>query len=103
MKHAACRVGNSSSGIIEAPVYKVPAVNIGRRQDQRLQTKNVINCAFKKEEIIQATQRAMSPKFRATIKDCTSPYGDGKSGERILQILFNTPKTEQLLRKQLTF
>lgn len=103
MKHAACMVGNSSSGIIEAPVYKVPAVNIGRRQDQRLQTKNVINCAFKKEEIIQATQRAMSPKFRATIKDCTSPYGDGKSGERILQILFNTPKTEQLLRKQLTF
>lgn len=103
MKHAACMIGNSSSSIIEAPVYKVPAVNIGRRQDQRLYTKNVINCAFKKEEIVQATQRAMSPKFRATIEDCASPYGDGKSSERILQILLDTPKTEQLLRKQLTF
>lgn len=103
MKHAACMIGNSSSSIIEAPVYKVPAVNIGRRQDQRLQAKNVINCTFQKEEIVQAAQRAISREFRASISDCASPYGDGRSSKRILELLLSTPKTDQLLRKQLTF
>ena len=103
MKNAKCMVGNSSSGIIEAPVYKVPVVNIGRRQDQRLQAHNVINCSNSAIEIVKAAQQAMSPAFRKKINDCSSPYGDGKASERILEILFSLPRNDQLLRKQLTF
>ena len=103
MKQAACIVGNSSSAVIEAPVYKVPAVNIGRRQSARLQGENVINCGFSVSEIVEAIRRAISPEFRATLDHCVSPYGDGRSSPRILDVLINTPKTDALLRKQITF
>ena len=50
LKNAACIVGNSSSGIIEAPTYKIPAVNIGRRQHKRLRAKNVIDIKIHDEK-----------------------------------------------------
>lgn len=103
MKYAACIIGNSSSGIIEAPVYKIPAVNIGRRQEERLQARNVISCSFEKEDIIGAIKQAITPEFRVSLKECESPYGDGQSSKRIVDVLLSTPKTDQLLQKQITF
>lgn len=103
MKEAAAIVGNSSSGLIEAPVYKVPAVNIGRRQADRLAGKNVLQTEFNVAKIMATITTALSPEFKASLVDCTSPYGDGQSSQRILKILLATPKTDRLLRKQIAY
>lgn len=103
VRHAAAMVGNSSSAIIEAPVYRTPAVNIGRRQNQRVRGENVIDCSHDVGAIAAAIRRAISPEFRASLTSCTSPYGDGRSSERILNTLVETPRDERLLRKQMTY
>jgi GDP/UDP-N,N'-diacetylbacillosamine 2-epimerase (hydrolysing) len=103
LKSAACIVGNSSSGLLEAPTFKVAAVNIGRRQKDRVQGTNVINTGFEVEGITCAIQRAISPEFQASLADCQNPYGDGHSSERILDILQRIPRNATLLAKQLTY
>jgi GDP/UDP-N,N'-diacetylbacillosamine 2-epimerase (hydrolysing) len=103
---ASCRaiVGNSSSGLLEAPTFSTPAVNIGRRQFNRVRGKNVIDVdEFKVEQIIPAIRKAISSEFRDTLEGMTNPYGDGKSAERILDILINTPLDSKLLTKRLTY
>jgi GDP/UDP-N,N'-diacetylbacillosamine 2-epimerase (hydrolysing) len=104
LRSAACMVGNSSSGLLEAPTFKIPAVNLGRRQNQRLQGKNVINAPFETGEIVGAIRQALSAEFKAELaKNCTNPYGDGRSSERILDLLANTEINEKLLVKSLTY
>ena len=63
LKHSQVVVGNSSSGILEAPTFKIPAVNIGRRQDMRIRGENVIDCEFMIENIVSSIQKAMSKEF----------------------------------------
>ena len=88
LKHAKVIVGNSSSGLLEAPTFKTPAVNIGRRQMGREQGINVINADFEEKEIFNALTKALSTEFNAKLKsDCINPYGDGKSSEKIIDIL----------------
>lgn len=104
LKNAKCIVGNSSSGLLEAPTFKVPAVNIGRRQDMRFRGINVIDVPFDINAIIAAINRAMSREFRDYLeKECVNPYGDGHSSERILNLLLSTKIDEKLLSKKLTF
>lgn len=104
LKYCSAIVGNSSSGILEAPTFKIPAVNIGRRQHKRLRGNNVIDVDFDEEAIIVAIKKAISKEFREMLKNnCTNPYGDGKSSERILNILLNTPINDTLLIKNLTY
>jgi UDP-hydrolysing UDP-N-acetyl-D-glucosamine 2-epimerase len=103
LKETACLVGNSSSGILEAPTFKVPAVNLGTRQQGRIQGKNVINAPFETDHIIKAIETACSPDFRRSIIDCENPYGDGHSSERILDILEHIPRDAALLTKHLTY
>jgi len=104
MKHSAAMVGNSSSGLLEAPSFKVPAVNLGRRQNRRVQGKNVINSPFEKEAIVKAIYKALSTEFRAELEaNCVNPYGDGQSSERILDLLDRTQITDKLLIKNLTY
>ena len=103
LKHCKAIVGNSSSGLLEAPSFGIPAVNIGRRQNNRVQGINVINANFVKRECIEAIEKAISPEFRASISGCVNPYGDGRSSERILQILKNTPVDKKLLIKNLVY
>jgi GDP/UDP-N,N'-diacetylbacillosamine 2-epimerase (hydrolysing) len=103
LKNCQAIVGNSSSGLIEAPSFGIPVVNIGRRQNNRVQGVNVINADFVDLECIKAIERAISPEFRAKIKDCLNPYGDGRSSERILEILQNTAIDEKLLIKNLVY
>jgi GDP/UDP-N,N'-diacetylbacillosamine 2-epimerase (hydrolysing) len=88
LRHAAAVVGNSSSGLIESPSFKVPAINIGSRQSGRLRANNVIDVGFDKAEIIAAVRRALSDEtFRATFAACKNPYGDGRAAERTVDIL----------------
>ena len=103
MKLARCIVGNSSSGLLEAPTFKVPAVNLGRRQAMRVSGANVINSSFEVEEIVKAIELAISDKFRDSLKNMVNPYGDGCSSSRILDILQKSQRNEKLLIKQLTY
>jgi GDP/UDP-N,N'-diacetylbacillosamine 2-epimerase (hydrolysing) len=102
LAHARCIVGNSSSGLLEAPTFGVPAVNIGRRQADRLQGGNVLNVPFDADAIEEAIRTACSDAFRAGLTGLENPYGDGASSQRILDILETTPRDARLLTKQLT-
>lgn len=104
LKNTACIVGNSSSGLLEAPTFKVPAVNIGRRQNMRFRGINVIDVPFELDQVVAAIEKAMSREFSAYLeKECTNPYGDGHSSERILDLLVDTPIDQKLLVKKLTY
>lgn len=103
LRTCACLVGNSSSGLLEAPSFGVPAVNFGRRQAQRVRGANVIDCPFEADRMVEAITRALSPEFRASLAGMVNPYGDGRSAERILNILEATACDDRLLVKQLTY
>lgn len=95
-------VGNSSSGLLEAPTFKIPAVNIGRRQNDRVQAANVLNCDFDVEAVRACVSQACSQEFRNSIQNISNPYGDGHSSERIVDILRKTQRDSVLLTKELT-
>ena len=104
LKNASCIVGNSSSGIIEAPTFKIPCVNIGRRQNKRLKTKNVIDVLnHNKNEITKAINKALSKKFKNKLKNLKNPYGNGKSSKKIVDILLKTTVDKNLLFKEITY
>lgn len=96
-------VGNSSSGIIEAPSFQLPAVNIGRRQIGRYQGKNVINTEHDSNKIEAAIKKALTKEFRESLVSMKNPYGDGKASQRIVDILKNLEINEKLLNKSLTY
>ena len=104
LKMSECIVGNSSSGILESSSFKIPTVNIGRRQHQRLKPKNVINIEnISENKIVNAVKLAKSHKFKTRIKKIKNPYGDGKSSNKIFNILLNTPINDKLIIKKLTY
>lgn len=103
MRCADVLVGNSSSGILEAPSFELPAVNVGNRQKSRLQGVNVINAPCRADAVEKAIARALSPAFRKTLKNCVNPYGNGDSAKRIVDIIASTPHTEELLVKRITY
>lgn len=104
LKHTKVLVGNSSSGLLEAPTFKTPAVNIGRRQQGREQGINVIEADFDSTLIVEAVQKAMSEPFVTDVKaNCVNPYGDGRSSERILDIIRSLPIDSQLIVKDITY
>ena len=103
MYYANVMVGNSSSGIIEAPSLSLPVVNIGSRNRGREHGDNVIFVDPKKDEIIRAIEKALyDTDFLRIVKKKRNPYGDGKTSERILHTLKSTRITDRLLRKKLT-
>ena len=102
LKNCECIVGNSSSGLLEAPSFKKPSVNIGRRQHMRVRGANVIDCVFKKKQITSAINKALSEVFRKKIRQIKNPYGDGNSSKKILKILKETKINNELLTKNIT-
>lgn len=95
-------VGNSSSGIREAPSFKLPAVNIGTRQQGREQANNVINVDYDEKEIYLAIKKALyDKKFKEKLKDCKNPYGDGKASEKIVDILAKIKIEPEMLQKKI--
>jgi UDP-hydrolysing UDP-N-acetyl-D-glucosamine 2-epimerase len=100
MRAASVMVGNSSSGIIEAPSFGLPVVNIGERQGGRVRAANVIDCAAEQAAITTAIRTAVEPYFRDQLTGLQNPYGDGHSGTRIAQILATTELGAGLLQKR---
>lgn len=96
---AAALVGNSSSGIIEAPLLRVPAVNVCQRQGGRTRGDNVIDVPADPTAIAAAIERVLQPDFRSGLSG-TSPYGDGHAAPRILDALEETRRDSRLLRKR---
>lgn len=87
MKIASCMCGNSSSGIIEAPILKLPVVNIGDRQKGRERGENVIDVDPNATDIKDAIELALSVGFKKALVNRRSPYGEGNSSKRIINIL----------------
>lgn len=101
---AAVLVGNSSTGILEAPSFNLPVVNIGTRQRGRLRACNVIDVGYTKEEIVNGVKKALfNETFRENLINCVNPYGDGKSSQRIVKILEDIEISEKLLDKKITY
>ena len=100
MSLCACMVGNTSSGLIEAPALRVPVVNIGTRQTGRIRSKNVIDCAYDRAAVLAAIRRAVSSDFRASLDDLVNPYGDGHAAPRIVSTLETVALDERLIRKR---
>jgi UDP-hydrolysing UDP-N-acetyl-D-glucosamine 2-epimerase len=96
-------IGNSSSGILEAPTFSKPAVNLGRRQADRFRGDNVIDCDYSKEEIVSAILKARSDPFKLLCMQSKNPYGSGDSSKQILDALENTEVNSNFLIKRITF
>jgi len=95
-------VGNSSSGIREALLFKLPAINIGTRQQGREHANNVINVDYNEKEIYSAIKKALyDNKFKEKLKDYKSPYGDGRASERIVDILAKIKIKPEILQKKI--
>jgi UDP-hydrolysing UDP-N-acetyl-D-glucosamine 2-epimerase len=103
MKYAACMVGNSSSGIIEAPYFCLPVVNIGSRQRDRERAKNVIDVKPDANDIIKGIEKALSDNFVETLNHIEIPYGDGGVGERIARVLARINIDDYFMNKRATF
>jgi len=101
LKHAAVMIGNSSSGLIEAPSFKLPVVNIGKRQLGRIRGNNVIDVAeCKKENIVKAVNTAISAEFRRSLRGMNNPYGEGKASKKIVESLKTISLGQRLIRKK---
>lgn len=100
LREADVMVGNSSSGLIEAPSFGLPVVNVGSRQRGRLRAANVIDVDPARDEIAAAIRRALDPAFRASLAGLVNPYGDGHAAPRIARVLAGLDLGPRLLRKQ---
>lgn len=84
MRHCEMIIGNSSSGIVEAPCFGIPTVNVGNRQKGRLKAESVIDCEPNRKSIAEAIQHARTKEFRELSYEAVNPYGEGKTSELII-------------------
>jgi GDP/UDP-N,N'-diacetylbacillosamine 2-epimerase (hydrolysing) len=80
-------IGNSSSGLLEAPSLKTATVNIGDRQAGRLKAKSVIDCPPIASKIEAAIKKAISIEFQSSISLVDNPYGDSGASQKIIDVL----------------
>jgi UDP-N-acetylglucosamine 2-epimerase (non-hydrolysing)/GDP/UDP-N,N'-diacetylbacillosamine 2-epimerase (hydrolysing) len=102
LKYANLMIGNSSSGLTEAPSFKLPVVNIGDRQKGRVKAKNVIDCNYKTSEIVKSITKAISKEFNNSLKNMINPYDkyeDGKTSYRIKEKLKELNFENEIIKK----
>ncbi len=100
LREADVMIGNSSSGLIEAPSFGLPVVNVGDRQRGRLRAANVIDVGHEREAIAEAIRRALDPSFRRGLTGLVNPYGDGQAAPRIARVLREVELGLRLVRKR---
>jgi GDP/UDP-N,N'-diacetylbacillosamine 2-epimerase (hydrolysing) len=103
LKYVAFVIGNSSSGILEAPFYKVPTINIGDRQKGRMRHRSIIDCDYSTMAIEIALRKSLDSKFLSSLVDMEYKFGSGKSAQQILEILGTLPPSQKLMQKKLDF
>ncbi len=99
LRHCAAVIGNSSSGIIEAPALGTPTVNVGERQRGRLKASSVIDCEDKRDAIVAAARRALAGRSTAAEGTLPSPYGIPGASARIKEILSSFPLEGLLVKR----
>jgi len=92
-------VGNSSSGLTEAPTFKIGTINIGDRQRGRIRADSVIDCNPTKEAILTAVKKLYSKEFQNKLKNVKNPYGEGGASKKIKKIL-KEKELADILKKQ---
>lgn len=92
-------IGNSSSGILEAPFLKKPVINIGNRQGGRLKSKNIISCKSSKKDIEKAFKISESRKFKNQLKNLKIFYGNGNTSKKAVNILEKINLEKILIKK----
>lgn len=99
MQYMDAVIGNSSSGLVEVPSFKIPTINIGDRQQGRVKAISVIDCEATEFDIGKSIQKAISPEFKEVIKFLKNPYGEKNSSNEIIEVLKNTDLSG-LIKKQ---
>lgn len=87
LQHMDAVVGNSSSGLTEAPSMGIGTINIGNRQKGRLLASSVLNCEPNREDIREALTRLYQPEFQSIVANTVNPYGDGGASKKITEVL----------------
>jgi len=104
LKYASVLVGNSSSGIIEAPFLHIPSINIGTRQSGRLSSKSIINVKYNKNEIKKAILKSINDKkFLTKVKKNKNNYGNGNAAKKIVEILERLELDKIPIQKKLMY
>ena len=99
LKHVDAIVGNSSSGLIEAPSFKIGTINIGDRQRGRIKSESVIDCLPKKKDIKISFEKLYSINFQKILKTTKNPYDNGSPSKKIVTILKNV-NLQSILKKR---
>ncbi|MEQ9304957.1 MAG: UDP-N-acetylglucosamine 2-epimerase [Marinoscillum sp.] len=102
MKHSEFMIGNSSSGLIEAPSFFLPVINVGTRQSGRLKGLNVVDAACEEQSLDMAIRKISDRDFRVSLANAKNPYGDGKTSERVLRVI-KSVDLKSILQKQITY
>ena len=100
LRHADLMIGNSSSGLIEAPSFGLPVVNVGSRQRGRLRGANVIDVEPSREDILRGIEAAQALPFRVRARAAANPYGDGHAAPRVVDVLRSVPIDARLVQKR---
>jgi GDP/UDP-N,N'-diacetylbacillosamine 2-epimerase (hydrolysing) len=99
IRHVDGVVGNSSSGIIEAPALRKGTIDIGDRQRGRLKASSVIESAPERTAITAALRRLYSADFQESLSRVSSPYGDGGASDKVVEVLATAP-LDGILKKR---
>jgi GDP/UDP-N,N'-diacetylbacillosamine 2-epimerase (hydrolysing) len=99
LKYIDAVVGNSSSGLIEAPSFKVATINIGDRQKGRIKAASVMDCLPSKDSILRAIHQAYAPETREKLRCIVNPYGSGGVSKKILDTLRSAPLAQMLKKR----
>jgi GDP/UDP-N,N'-diacetylbacillosamine 2-epimerase (hydrolysing) len=94
-------IGNSSSGILEAPFYKIPTINIGDRQKGRIRHSSIIDCNYVVDSIVTAIRLSMDSAFRSGLENMEYQFGLGEAAEKIVKILRSVRIDQKLMRKKM--
>jgi UDP-hydrolysing UDP-N-acetyl-D-glucosamine 2-epimerase len=101
--HCQFVIGNSSSGIVEVPFFRIPTINIGDRQQGRIRHRSVIDTSYEIESIIKGIEKAISAEFREGLKNMKCKFGDGTAAKKMVEIIKTINIDQELIRKQLDF
>jgi GDP/UDP-N,N'-diacetylbacillosamine 2-epimerase (hydrolysing) len=99
MKLVDAVVGNSSSGIIEAPSFGIGTINIGKRQDGRIRASSIIDCDTSEEGITKAFAELYSSSFQEQVKNVVNPYGTGGAAEKIISVLKEVDMNNLIIKR----
>ena len=98
LQHVDCVIGNSSSGLLEVPSFKIGTINIGDRQRGRIKSESVIDCLPERNSIKKAINKIYSIKFQKLLKNVKNPYENGNASKKIAKVLRSVP-LENILKK----